>query len=130
MAVEDQIIYGYSAVGTIPIKTSGLKITYHRWGMKHTIRPDGKTVTSDPGIEYRKFMATGVITGVKAKELNDVQMTTIVYDATYPRLVKIYFTGAQTEANIEVAILDGDLTTNDKGNGWWDISVTFTERLV
>ena len=130
MADEDQIIYEYSAVGTVPIKTSGLKIQYFRWGMKHKVRPDGKTVTSDPGIEYRKFVVTGTINGNDAKELNDVQMTTIVYDATYPRLVKLYFDGDSTEPNIKVAILDGDLTMSDMSNGWWDINVIFTERLV
>ena len=128
MADEDQIIYEYSAVGTVPIKTSGLKIQYFRWGMKHTVRPNGSIHITDPGIEYRKFMVSGVINGNDAKELNDVQMTTIVYSGVYPRLVKLYFDGDSTESNIEVAILDGDLTMSDKGNGWWDINVTFTEK--
>ena len=117
MADEAQVIYAYTAVGTVEFKTNDLSITYHRYGLKKSTRPDGKMYVDDPGVEYRKFSFTAIISGADMDELNTVHMAAITYSGLYPRITKIYFAGATTITDIEVFIPDGGLTGTDLGNG-------------
>ena len=128
MADEAQVIYEYINGSTISFKTSNLKITYYRIGMTVTTRPDGKRYVDDPGKPYRDFSCTSIITGATLNTLNTVQTAAITYDATYPRLTTIYFAGATTITNIEVALTE--LKVTDQGSGMWSVDVTFTERVV
>lgn len=130
MADEAQVIYEYVNGSTISFKTNDLKITYHRWGMKISRRPNGIMHVDDPGIEYRIFTFTAVITGAVMKTLNDVQMAAITYSGAYPRITKIRFDGGGSNeiTNIEVAIPDGGLTVSDLGNGEWGIQCTMEEK--
>jgi len=129
MADEAQIIYEYSAVGTVEIKTNDLKITYNRLYMTETARPDGKIYIDDPAIIQRVFTGTGIISGADMNELNTVQTAAITYDATYPRITKIYFSGAVTITNVEVSLANG-WSGFDMGNGFWNVSFTFRERAL
>ena len=128
MADEAQVIYEYTNGNTISFKTSNLKITYYRIGMTVTTRPDGKRYVDDPGKPYRDFSCTSIITGATLNTLNTVQTAAITYDATYPRLTTIYFAGATTITNVEVALTE--LKATDQGSGMWSVDVTFTERVV
>ena len=128
MADEAQVIYEYINGSTISFKTSNLKITYYRIGMTVTTRPDGKRYVDDPGKPYRDFSCTSIITGATLNTLNTVQTAAITYDATYPRLTTIYFAGATTITDIEVALTS--LKATDQGSGMWSVDVTFTERVV
>jgi hypothetical protein len=128
MADEAQVIYEYTNGNTVEFKTDDLSITYHRHGMKISKRPDGKMYVDDPGIEYRKFTFSAVIPGADANEMNTVQMAAITYSGGYPRIQKIYLTGATTLTNIEVAIPDGGYTANDLGNGWWQVHCIMEEK--
>ena len=128
MADEAQIIYEYVNGSTISFKTNDLKITYHRWGQKISRRPDGKMHVDDPGIEYRKFSFSAVITGNTMDTLDGVQMAAITYSGAYPLIQKIYWDGDSTETNIEVVIPDGGLVTSDMGNGFWNVQITMEEK--
>jgi len=96
--------------------------------MTVTTRPDGKRYVDDPGKPYRDFSCTSIITGATLNTLNTVQTAAITYDATYPRLTTIYFAGATTITNVEVALTE--LKATDQGSGMWSVDVTFTERVV
>ena len=96
--------------------------------MTVTSRPDGKIYVDDPGKAQRIFSCTSIISGATLNTLNTVQTAAITYDATYPRLTTIYFAGATTITNIEVALTD--LKATDQGNGFWSVDVTFAERVV
>jgi len=128
MADEYQVVYEYSAGNTVSFKTDDLAITYHRHGMKISRRPDGKMYVDDPGVEYRVFKFSGWLTGATQDTLDSVQMAAITYSGAYPRIQKIYWNGATTETNIEVAIPDGGLTVHDMGNGWWLVECTMEEK--
>jgi len=128
MADEAQVIYEYSAAQTVEFKTNDLSITYHRHGLQKTIRPDGKMYVDDPGIEYRKFSFSAVISGADMNELNTVHTAAITYSGLYPRIQKIYFTGATTITNVEVFIPDGGLTGTDLGNGFWLVRCLMEEK--
>jgi len=62
--------------------------------------------------------------GADANELHDVQIASIVFDGSYPRIKKIFWTGALTETNIPV---EGHFVFNDLGFGYWEVSFTLTE---
>ena len=126
MADEAQIIYAYSAVGDVSIKTNDLKITYNRLLLTVTPRPDGKIYVDDPTIIQRVFSGTGIISGADMNELNTVQTAAIVYSGLYPRIKKIYFTGAVTIANVEVVLTS--FSGSDMGSGFWNVSFTMTEK--
>ena len=128
MADEEQVIYQYTAAGTVPFRTNDLSITYHKDGLKKSTRPDGKMYVDDPGVEYRKFSFTAIISGADMKELNDVQIAAITYSGVYPRITKIYFAGAVTITDIEVFIPDGGITGSDLGNGFWHIRALMEEK--
>jgi hypothetical protein len=57
--------------------------------------------------------------------LDDVYTGSITYDGTYPRIQKIYWTGAKTETNILTAMTK--LEATDLGAGNWNVSVTLEE---
>ena len=126
MADEAQIIYEYSAAATISFKTNNLKIGYNRLFMTITARPDGKIYVDDPAIEQRTFTFSSIITGANMNTLNTVQTGAITYSGLYPRIQKIYFAGATTLTNIEVALTA--LTASDMGNGFWNCDITLTEK--
>lgn len=128
MADEAQVIYEYTNGNTISFKTNNLKITYNRLFMTVTTRPDGKVYVDDPGKAQRTFSCTSIITGSVMNTLNTVQTAAITYDATYPRLTTIYLAGGTTLTNIEVAVTS--LSATDMGNGFWEVNITFTERVV
>ena len=128
MADEAQVIYAYTAAGTVEFKTNDLSITYHRYGLKKSTRPVGKMYVDDPGVEYRKFSFTAIISGANMNELNTVQMAAITYSGLYPRITKIFFVGATVIENIEVFIPDGGLTGTDLGNGFWHVRVLMEEK--
>lgn len=124
MADEAQIIYEYTNGNDVSIKCNDLKIDTGRLFVKITARPDGNIYTDDPGIKQRTFTGTGVIAGADANELHDVQIASITFDGTYPRIKKIYWTGALTETNIPVS---GHFVFNDLGSGFWEVAFTLTE---
>jgi hypothetical protein len=125
MADEAQIIYEYTNGNTISFKTNNLKITYHRHFLEVAPRPDGNIYVDDPGAEQRVFTFSAIITGADMNTLDGVQMAAITYDATYPRIQKIYWDGATTETNIPIAITA--LSTQDMGNGFWNVNITMEE---
>ena len=125
MANEYQITYEYSNGNSVAFKTNDLTITYNRDGLVVSKRPDGNIYVDDPGIESRTFTFSAIISGADMNELNTVQMAAITYDATYPRITKIYFAGAVTITNIEVVCTA--FSGSDLGNGWWNAQMTLTE---
>ena len=127
MADEAQVIYEYTAGNTISFKTDNLTISYKRLFMTMTSRPDGKIYVDDPAKPQRTFSCTSIISGATLNTLNTVQTGSITYDATYPRLTTIYFAGATTITNVEVALTE--LKATDQGNGFWSVDVTFVERV-
>lgn len=128
MADEAQVIYEYVDGSTISFKTNDLAISYHRHGLSISRRPDGKMYVDDPGIEYRMFSFSAIITGATLKTFHDVQMAAITYSGVYPRITKIRFDGGGSNeiTNIEVAIVS--LTTTDLGNGFWNVQCTMEEK--
>lgn len=126
MADEAQVIYEYTNGNTISIKTDNLTIEYRRLFMTITPRPDGKIYVDDPTVIQRVFSCTGVISGTNMNTLNTVQTGAITYSGAYPRLTTIYFAGAVTITNVEVAVTS--LTATDLGNGFWKVNITFTEK--
>lgn len=124
MADEAQIIYEYINGSDVSIRSNDLHIHPMRLHVQETARPDGKIHMDDPGITQTIFTGTGIITGVDANELYDVQKASITFDGTYPRIKKIYWTGAITETNIPVS---GDFFFDDLGFGFWNVSFTLKE---
>jgi len=125
MADVYQVIYEYINGSSISFKTNNLKIQYKRHGLSITRRPDGKLYVDDPGVEQRIFTCTALISGDTMDTLDGVQMAAITYDGTYPRLTKINWDGDSSESNITVALTG--LTTLDKGAGWWEVQLEFSE---
>ena len=125
MADEAQIDWEYVNGSSIEFKTSDLKITYNRLFQDVTVRPDGNLYVDDPGKVQRTFTFTAIITGATMNTLNTVMTASITYDATYPRIKTIYFTGATTITNIECAMTS--LVATDLHNGFWHVAVTLTE---
>ena len=124
MADEAQIIYEYVNGSDVEIKCFDLKIDPRRLFASTTARPDGNIYHDDPNIPQRIFTGSGMIEGADANELHDVQMASITFDGTYPRIKKIYWTGALTETNIPVS---GDFFFSDMGFGFWFVSFILTE---
>jgi len=126
MADEYQVEYEYVNGSSIEFKTNDLKITPVRSHLKVDTRVDGTRVVTDPGYVHRKFTFSAVISGATMNTLHDIQVAAIVYTGAYPRITKIYWNGATTETNIEVALTD--LTTLDLGAGWWLVNITMEEK--
>ena len=124
MADEAQIVYEYINGSSVSIKTNDLKISIKRLFVQITARPDDKIHVLDPGIIQRTFTGTGTLTGANAKILHDVQVAAITYDGTYPRIQKIYWTGAATVVNVPVF---GQFDLDDLGSERWNVSFTLTE---
>ena len=124
MANEAQIIYEYTNGNDVSIRSNDLKVHPMRLRVQETVRPDGKIYVDDPAIVQRVFTGTGIIVGADANELHDVQIASITFDGTYPRIKKIYWTGAIFEANIPVY---GDFSFDDLGFGFWNVSFTLKE---
>ena len=127
LADEAQIIYEYSSGNDVSIKTNDLVITYNRLFMTTTARPDGKIYVDDPAIIQRVFTGTGIISGADMNELNTVQTAAITYSGGFPRIKKIYFSGAVTITNVEV-VLENGWSGRDMGFGFWAVSFTMTEK--
>ena len=125
MADEAQIIYEYVNGSDVEIKTNDLSIDYKRAHVQRSIRADGKKYTDDPQIQYRVFTGTGIIVGADQNEMNTVQMGTIAFDGSYPRIKKIYFTGATTITNVVVELTS--FISSDLGFGYWEVSFTMEE---
>ncbi len=125
MADEAQIIYEYTNGNDVEIKTNDLKVSYVRAGVQRTIRPDGNKYTDDPDIPYRIFTGTGVISGTDQDEMDTVQMGTITFDASFPRIKKLFWTGGTTETNIVIELKD--FSANDLGFGFWEVSFVMEE---
>jgi len=124
LADEAQIIYEYVNGSDVSIRSNDLKITPNRLHVQETVRPDGKIYVDDPAIVQRVFTGTGVIVGADANELHDVQIASITFDGTYPRIKKIYWTGAIFEENIPVS---GHFVFSDMGFGFWGVDFTLRE---
>lgn len=125
MADEAQIIYEYVNGSDVEIKTNDLKITYIRHLVQRTIRPDGNIYRDDPDIPQRVFTGTGIISGTDQNEMNTVQMGTITFDGSFPRIKKIFFTGGTTITNIVIELTQ--FSADDMGFGFWNVSFTMTE---
>ena len=125
MADEAQIIYEYTNGNDVEIKTNDLTVGYRRHGVQRTTRPDGNIYVDDPGIAQRTFTGTGVISGTDQDEMDTVQMAAITFDASFPRIKKIYWTGGTTETNIVVELTA--FSANDLGFGFWEVSFTMEE---
>ena len=125
MADEAQIIYEYTNGNTVEFKTNDLSIEYKRHGLEVSPRPDDKIYVDDPGVVQRIFTFSAIIPGADADEMDTVQKAAITYDATYPRIQKIYWTGATTETNIPVAITS--YVVSDQGTGQWEAQITMQE---
>ena len=126
MADEAQIIYEYVNGSDVEIKSNDLTITYNRLFMTLTPRPDGKIYVDDPTIIQRVFTGSGIISGADMNEMNTVQTGAITYSGGYPRIKKIFFSGALTITNVEVALTS--FSGTDLGNGFWNVSFTMTEK--
>jgi hypothetical protein len=126
MADEYQIQYEYTNGNTIDMKTNDLKIGVRRQFMTITTRPDGKMYVDDPTKIQRTFSGTCILSGADMNTLHDVQIAAITYSGGYPRIQKIYWNGATTETNIEVAMTKCEGT--DMGAGWWHLAFEFTEK--
>jgi len=125
MADEAQVIYEYSNGNTVEFKTNDLRIEWKRHFMTVEPRPDGNIYVNDPAVSQRIFTFSATISGADMNELNTVQTAAITYDGTYPRITKIYFSGAVTITNIEIAVTS--LTGTDLGNGFWEVQCTMKE---
>lgn len=125
MADEAQIIYEYVNGSDVEIKTNDLSVEYIRAGVQRTARPDGNKYTDDPDIPYRIFTGTGVISGTNQDEMDTVQMGTIVFDGSFPRIKKIFWTGGTTETNIVIELIR--FVANDLGFGFWEVAFTMEE---
>ena len=126
MVDEYQVIYEYTDGNTISFKTNDLTIDFTRPKMRVDVRVDGTIVVTDPGNSQKIFQFTARISGADMDTLNTVQSAAIVYTGDYPRIQKIYWNGATTETNIEVAMTE--LKALDKGAGWWAVAVTMVEK--
>jgi len=126
MADEYQVEYEYSAGNTIQFKTDDLKIIPMRSNIRIDTRVDGTRVVTDPGHTYRIFTCTAFLTGTNMNTFHDVQMAAITYSGAYPRIKKIYWNGTTYEENIEVALVN--ISTLDRGAGWWHVSLRFEEK--
>jgi hypothetical protein len=126
MANEYQIIYEYTDGNTISFKTNDLSIQYIRHKLQVTPTIDGTIVVTDPAITQRIFTFSAIISGNDMDTLDGVQMASITYSGAYPKIQKIYWDGASTEENVEVAITS--LTTSDQGGGWWKVNITMAEK--
>ena len=125
MADEAQVIYEYTNGNTVEFKTNDLTITWKRRGLEVNSRPDGNIYVDDPDVPQRTFTFTAVSSGADVNEMNTVQTGTIAYDATYPRIQKIYLSGVVTLTNIPVAVTAFSAT--DLGSGHWEVSITMEE---
>ena len=128
MADVYQMTYEYSDGNSISFKTNDLKVGHHRHGMRISRRPDGGMYVDDPGVEYRTFTFSAIISGNTMDTLDSVQMAAITYSGAYPRLTTLYWDGDSTETNIEVAITN--LESADMGNGWWHVTITMEEKTA
>ena len=126
MADEYQVTYEYSAGNSVTFKTNDLRIAYTRPKMVVDTRVDGVKVVTDPGYKQRIFSFTSKIAGATMNTLNTVQTAAITYTGAYPRITVIYFAGATTITNVEVALTS--LVATDVGAGWWDVNITLTEK--
>jgi hypothetical protein len=126
MADEAQIIYEYVNGSTVSFKTDDLKIQWNRLYMSITSRPDGKIYVDDPAKAQRVFTFSSMISGATLNTMNTVQTGAITYSGDYPRIQKIYFAGATTLTNIEVAITSFE--AEDLGNEFWNVKITMTEK--
>jgi len=126
MVDEYQVTYEYSAGNSITFKTYNLKITYTRPGLHVDTRVDGVKVVTDPGFVQRIFTCTALIPGATVNTLNTVQTGAIDYTGAYPRITVIYFTGATTITNVEVALTS--LEVVDQGPSGWTVALTLTEK--
>ena len=125
MADEYQIEWEYVNGSTISFKTNDLSIMYERMYQKVNTRPDGNIYVEDPGKVKRTFTFSAVITGAVMNTLNTVLTASITYDATYPRIKKIYFTSATTITNIECAMTS--CVATDLHNGFWNVQIVLEE---
>ena len=125
MSDEAQIIYEYTVGNDVSIRTNDLTITYERVGVQGTLRPDGNFYVDDPGKARRIFTGTGIISGADQEEMNNVQMAAITFDGSFPRIKKIYFTGAKTLTNIVVELTA--FSAGDLGFGFWNVTFTMVE---
>ena len=126
MADEYQIQYEYVAASTIDFKTNDLEITYTRPKMFVDVRVDGTIVVSDRSNSQRIFTFSAIISGTDHSTLKGVQTAAIDYTGLYPRIQKIYYAGAVTESNIEVAMTS--FTALDLGPTGWLVNITLTEK--
>ena len=126
MVDEYQIEYEYAAGTSIEFKTNDLSIDIRRTGLRVDTRVDGTIVVTDTGASQMIFAFTSVISGATMNTLHGVQTGAIVYTGDYPRITKLYWSGASTEVNIEVAMTS--LKAVDMGLGWWNVSITLVEK--
>ncbi|MHA2266126.1 MAG: hypothetical protein ACXAEN_27340 [Candidatus Thorarchaeota archaeon] len=101
MADEYQIQWEYTNGNTIDFKTADLKITWTRPGLRLDTAVDGTTLVTDPNNSKMIFNFTAVLAGATMETLDDVYTGSITYDGTYPRIQKIYWTGAKTETILD-----------------------------
>ncbi len=125
MADEAQIIYEYTVGNDVEIRTNDLKVRYMRAHVQRTTRPDGNKYVDDPGIPYRIFTGTGIISGTDQDEMDTVQMGAITFDGSFPRIKKLFWTGGTTETNIVIELRD--FSADDMGFGFWTVSFTMEE---
>ena len=123
MADEYQVEYEYSSGNTISFRTDDMRVSPVRSGLHIDTRVDGVRVVTDPGHTHRVITCTAFLDGDDMDTLDAVQNAAIVYSGDYPRLKKIYWDGDSTETNVEVALVD--VTTLDRGAGWWLVSLRF-----
>ena len=124
MANEYQIVYEYVNGSDVEIRSNDMKIDPQRLFVSITARPDGNIYVDDPAVVQRIITGTGTIPAADANELHDVQIASITFDGTYPRIQKIYWNGALTETNIPVS---AHIVFGDEGAGFWNVTFTFTE---
>ena len=129
MADVPQVVYEYSAGNSISFFTENLSIEYRRTHMFVDVRVDGSIYVSDADIVQRVFRCTAHnLSGSTINTLNTQYTGGIDYSGAYPRLTAIYFAGATTITNVEVALTR--LKVIDMGQGYWTAELEFTEKTT
>ena len=126
MADEYQVEYEYTNGNKISVKAENVRVKIIRPHLRVTTRVDGTRVVTDSGQYYLVITCNALMSGGDADDLFGVQTAAIVYTGAYPRIQKLYWNAADTEANIEVALMDTEFI--DQGDGWWLASLRFESK--
>jgi hypothetical protein len=121
-----QVTYEHTDGNTISFFTNDLQIEWTRPTLTIDMRPDGVLLVTDANVYQRVFSCSAVLSGDTLNTLNGYLIGSITYSGAYPRLTTIYLDSDTTLTNVEVAVTK--CTARDIGNGYWNVSIVFTEK--